>query len=61
MRGGGRDMVSVSVGVTYHIIIIIIIIIIIVKELPKKFLEKYQMRDGLLSITSPLPSILSRL
>jgi hypothetical protein len=60
MRGGGRDMVSVSVGVTYHIIIIIIIIII-VKELPKKFLEKYQMRDGLLSITSPLPSILSRL
>jgi hypothetical protein len=53
-------MVSVSVGVTYHIIIIIIIIII-VKELPKKFLEKYQMRDGLLSITSPLPSILSRL
>jgi len=52
-------MVSVSVGVTYHIIIIIIIII--VKELPKKFLEKYQMRDGLLSITSPLPSILSRL
>jgi hypothetical protein len=59
MRGGGRDMVSVSVGVTYHIIIIIIIII--VKELPKKFLEKYQMRDGLLSITSPLPSILSRL